>query len=78
MLERSTWEEVCRSAKSVYGIADAMVHLEDWINLDYSSNSEVQPVTLVIPKLSLQSRCLTISWLCIGFLDPLWRTVSTL
>ncbi len=41
LLERTAWEESCRSARSVYGIGDAMVHLEDWINLDYPDNSEV-------------------------------------
>ncbi len=44
LLERAGWEETCRAARSVFGIADAMVHLEDWINLDYPSNSEVIPI----------------------------------
>ncbi|KAK9905521.1 hypothetical protein WJX75_001517 [Coccomyxa subellipsoidea] len=44
LLERSTWEDKCRAARSVYGIADAMVHLEDWINLDYPENSEMVDV----------------------------------
>lgn len=49
LLERSTWEDKCRAARSVYGIADAMVHLEDWINLDYPENSEVTKTELRAP-----------------------------
>jgi hypothetical protein len=41
ILEKTIWEDKTRGARSLYGISDAMVHLEDWIALDYAPTSEV-------------------------------------
>lgn len=48
ILEKTTWEDKTRAARSVYGISDAMVHFEDWIALDYPANSEVMTFVKLI------------------------------
>jgi hypothetical protein len=44
-LEQGRWEEGAAGARSVYGLGDAMTHLEDWIALDYPPDSPVRPCT---------------------------------